>query len=463
MDKFFKITERGSTLATEIIAGITTFLTMAYIIFVNPNILTVDGNINPELWPAFFMATCVGAAVMSILMGLWANRPIALASGMGLNAVVAYGLIAGMQVDWRVAMSVIFLEGVIILICVVAGLREAVMNAIPVDLRRAIGVGIGLFVALIGLKGGGLVIANEATLISMGDLTSPPVFVAVIGLAVTAVLMAYHVKGDILIGILVATFAGWAFNIDLNGTPMREVVSGTLSSGIFNQVDFATSFATFGAPFQMVDGSMAILKVLTSGSLLLFVFSILMTDFFDTMGTVVAVGEEAGFVSEDGEVEDVKPILLVDSIAAAFGGLIGASSITSYVESGSGVSDGGRTGLSVVVTGVCFLLAIFLMPIIGFVPAQATAGALVIVGCLMCAPIRNITWSDFELAFPSFITLIMIPLTYSITNGIGLGFIAFVLIKLFRGKLAEIKPLMWVAAIAFLAVFLQPLYAGLIG
>jgi AGZA family xanthine/uracil permease-like MFS transporter len=450
MDKFFKITERGSTVSTEIIAGITTFLTMAYIIFVNPSILSLDRAPIGVPYEAAFMATCVGAGAMCILMGLWANRPIALASGMGLNDIVAYTLIGAVGVDWRVAMSVIFIEGIIILICMLAGLREAIFHAIPANLRRSIGVGIGLFIAFIGFKNGGIVVANDATFLSMGDLTSWPVVVALVGLVVTAICMAYRIKGDIIIGIAAATIVAFLTGV------------AELPSAILSLPDWANSFSSFGAPFQMVDGSMAILKVVTSGSLILFVFSILMTDFFDTMGTLVAVGEEAGFVDEKGDVEDAKEMLFVDSIAAAFGGLIGASSITSYIESGSGVGGGGRTGITVIITGLLFLLAIFFMPIVGVVPAQATAGALIIVGCLMCAPIKHIDWSDFEIAFPSFMILIMIPLTYNITNGIGLGFISYVAIKAGRGKFNEVKPFMWIVAVAFLLVFLEPLYSKLL-
>jgi len=451
MEKFFKITERGSTLSTEIIAGITTFLTMAYIIFVNPSILSLDGAPIGVPYDAAFMATCIGAATMCILMGLWANRPIALASGMGLNAIVAFTLIGGLGVDWRIAMAVIFIEGLIITVCVLVGIREAVFDAIPASLRRAIGVGIGLFIAFIGFKNGGLVVADAATFLTMGDLTSAPVIVALVSIIVTAVCMVLRVKGDILIGVLVATIVAIFMGI------------AQIPSGIFLLPDFSTAFASFGAPFQMVEGKMALLHVLTSATLLLFVFSILMTDFFDTMGTLVAVGEEAGFVDDEGDIDDAKEMLLVDSIAAAFGGLIGASSITSYIESGSGVSDGGRTGITVIVTGLLFLFAIFFLPLVGVVPAEATAGALIIVGCLMAAPIRHIEWGEFENAFPAFMTIVMIPLTYNITNGIGMGFISYVVVKAAAGKFKEIKPFMWVVAVAFLLVFLEPVYTAMLG
>ena len=451
MDKFFKYTERGSSLSTEIIAGITTFLTMAYIIFVNPNILSLSDVKGLPLGTAVpfagaLTATCIGAAVMCIAMGIFANRPIALASGMGINAIVAYTLILGMKVPWQVAMGVIFVEGIVITILVLVGLREAIMNAIPVGLRRAIAVGIGLFIAFIGLKSGGIIVANDATLVALGDFTSKTVWVALIGLAVTVIMMAFKVKGDFLIGIIVAAIASVLLG------------ASSLPTTVFALPDFST----FAAPMQKVNGSMALVQVFTP-TLLLFVFSILMTDFFDTMGTVVGIGEEAGFVDKEGNVEDVRSILLVDSAAAAVGGFMGASSITSYVESASGVGEGGRTGITVIVAGLLFLVAVFFAPLLGVVSAAATAGALITVGFLMISPVKDIDWSDMEIGFPAFMTIIAIPLTYSITNGIGLGFISFVVIKACRGKFSEIKPLMWVAAVAFLLVFLQAPLLALVG
>lgn len=446
MDKFFKISERGSSISTEVIAGITTFLTMAYIIFVNPSILSLDGAPIGVPWGAALTATGVGAAVMCIAMGVFANRPIALASGMGLNAVVAFGLIGGMGLPWQTAMAVIFAEGIIILILVLVGLREAIMNAIPVDLRRAIGVGIGLFIALIGLKSGGLVVPNDATMVALGDFTQPTVWVALTGLVVTVALRLLKVKGDILLGIIAATIVSLALGLSEFPTAILQ----------------APDFSTFAAPFQTVNGSMAITQIFTP-VLLLAVFSILMTDFFDTMGTLVGVGEEAGFVDEDGNVEDVRPMLIVDSAAAAVGGFMGASSITSYIESASGVGDGGRTGLSVIVTGLLFLAAVFFAPIIGVVTGAATAGALIFVGYLMMMPVKNIEWAAMETAFPAFLIIVGVPLTYSITHGIGLGFVMFIVTMLAAGRAKDIKPLMWVASLAFLAVFLEKPISALLG
>lgn len=448
MDKFFKFTERGSSFSTEIMAGLTTFLTMAYIIFVNPSILSlsdVKGFTGGVPFTGAVTATCIGAAVMCIAMGIFSNRPLALASGMGINAIVAYTLILGLKAPWQVAMSIVFVEGIIILLLVLFGLREAIMNAIPVTLRRSIAVGIGLFIAMIGLKEGGIIVKSDATLVTLGNLGDKAVWVALIGLISTMILMAFKVRGNILIGILIAT--------------VSSVLLGV--SQLPQTIVALPDFSTFGAPFQSVKGSIALAQVFTP-TLLLFVFSILMTDFFDTMGTVVGVGEEGEFVTKDGEVEDVRSILLVDSAAAAFGGLVGASSITTYIESASGVGEGGRTGLTVIVTGILFALATFFSPLIGVVSAAATAGALIIVGFLMMAPVREIDWSDMEVGFPAFLTILTIPLTYSITNGIGLGFISYVIIKACRGKFDEIHPLMWVTALAFLVVFVEPAIMSLV-
>ena len=435
MDKFFKISERGSTVSTEIIGGLTTFLAMSYIIAVNPAMMEAAGI----PFNAGLTATCFGAAIMTVAMGLFANRPIALASGMGLNAIVAYTLCLGLGIDWRVAMGVIFLEGILILVLVLCGLRQAVMDAIPVSLRRAIGIGIGLFIAFIGLKGGGFIAADESTFIVLGDLTSPAAIVAVVSLIVAVIFTALKFKAGLLISIIVATVVG----IPLGVTPP------------ITDFTFVPDFSAFAAPFQMTpNGVMGIVEVFMQPILLLFVFSLLMSDFFDTMGTVVAVGSRAEFVDEKGDVEDIKPILTVDSAAAAVGGFVGASSITSFVESVSGAAAGARTGLSNIVIGIAFAVCAFLAPVIGMVSGSATCGALVVVGYLMMTEIGEIDWSDIASAFPAFVTIIGIPFTYSIANGIGFGFISYCIIKVVQGKPKDVKPLMWVAALAFLAAFI---------
>ncbi|NPD31177.1 NCS2 family permease [Eggerthellaceae bacterium zg-1084] len=438
VDRFFKISERGSTVGNEVIGGLTTFLAMAYIIAVNPLMMNIAGM----EFDAALTATCFGAAAMTIAMGVIANRPIALASGMGINAIVAFSLCSAdaLGVDWRVAMGVIFLEGIAILVLVLCGLRKAIMEAIPVNLRRAIGVGIGLFVAFIGLKGGGVIVSNESTYLAMGSLTSPIAIVSLVSIGVAVVLEVMRVKGSLLISIVAATIVGIPLGVTTVPTELH----------------FGLNFATFAAPFQIDPSSqtLAIVQVLVTPALLMFVFSLLMSDFFDTMGTVVAVGDQADFVDKDGNIEDVQPILLVDSTAAAVGGFMGASSITTFVESTAGASAGARTGLSNIVIGALFVVFAFFAPIIGMVSASATCGALVVVGYLMLTGVGEIDWSLPESAFPAFATIMGIPLTYSITNGIGFGFVSYVVVKVAQGKIAEVKPLMWVASLAFLLMFI---------
>ena len=440
MDKiaaFFKVKERGSTVGTEVVGGLTTFLAMAYIIAVNPSMMVVAGI----PFDAALTATCFGAAVMTIAMGLIANRPLALASGMGINAIVAYTLCLGEgAVDWRVAMAVVMLEGLVILILVLCGLRKAVMDAIPVSLRRAIGIGIGLFIAFIGLKGGGLVVGDDSTLVALGDLTSGPCIVALASIVIAVGLQAANVKGGLVISIVLATIIG----IPLGVTQLPT------------SWNFGLDFSAFAAPLQTDPntGTMALFQVFLQPTLLLMVFSLLMSDFFDTMGTVVAVGKRADFVDAKGDVEDIQEILIVDSTAAAVGGFIGASSITTYVESTSGAAAGARTGLSNIVIGVLFAICAFFAPVIGMVGGSATCGALVVVGYLMLCDVTDIDWAHIENAFPAFITIVGIPMTYSITNGIGLGFIFYCFIMVALGRAKEVKPLMWVAAVAFLVMFI---------
>ena len=435
MEKFFKMGERGSSTGQEVRAGLTTFLAMAYIIAVNPSLLAAAG----VPMNAAVTSTCVGAGIMTIFMGLFANRPLACASGMGINAVVAYTLAALNGADWQVSMAVIFVEGCAILILVLCGLREAIMDAIPVSLRHAISVGLGLFIAMIGLADGGIIVANESTMVSFGDVTSPTFLVGLISIVATVILYSMNIKGSILIGIIIAVLCG----IPLGVTQMP--------SGIVSALDFSS----FGAPF-MADstGTVAVVKVLTTPILLVFAFSLMMSDFFDTMGTAMAVAKQGEFLNEDGTVENIREILIADSAAAAVGGLVGASSITTFVESASGAADGGRTGLTSVFTGILFILAAFFAPVISVVSSAATCGALVIVGFLMMTDVVDIDWTDLLEGFPAFMVIAGIPLTYSISNGIGMGFIAYVIVALVTGRGKKIKPLMWVATAAFVVYFL---------
>ena len=446
MEKFFKYGERGSSVGQEVLAGLTTFLAMAYIIFVNPGILEAAGI--PFI--ACATATCLGAGIMTILMGLIANRPLALASGLGVNSMVAIATFTMCGGDWYTAMSVIFVEGIAILILVLCGLREKIMDAIPVSQRHAISIGLGFFIALIGLVNAGIIksgaFLNEdgslgiATVITLGDVRDPAFIVGIISIIATLVLYALHINGALLIGILIAVLAG----IPLGVTQMP--------TGVFQIPDLST----IGAPFKTFEGSdtMAIIKVLTNVELLIFAFSLMMSDFFDTMGTALAVGKQGEFLTEDGNVENMKEILIVDSAAAAVGGFFGVSSITTFVESTSGAAEGGRTGLTSVVTGLLFILAAFFAPLTGVVSSAATCGALVFVGYLMMSEVTEVDWTDLLEGFPAFMTAIGVAFTYSISDGIGLGFISYAIVAVATGNIKKVKPLMWVACVAFLIYFL---------
>ena len=436
MDQFFKLKERGSSVGTEVRAGLTTFLAMAYIIAVNPGLLEAAGI--PSV--AAVTATCLGAGIMTICMGLFANRPLACASGMGINATFAFVLATLPGGDWRTASAIIFVEGVAILLLVLCGLREAIMDAIPVSLRHAISAGLGLFIAMIGLKDGGIIVANESTMVALGTVCDPMFIMGLVSIVATVVLHALKVPGALLLGIIVAVLAG--IPLGLTQAP----------AGLVSGLDFST----FGAPFQAgEDGTMALVKVLTDPTMLVLAFSLMMSDFFDTMGTAMAVAKQGEFLNEDGTVEDIKPILIVDSAAAAMGGVFGSSSLTTFVESSSGAADGGRSGLTSITTGVLFILAAFFAPVIGVINGAATCGALVFVGFLMMSEITEIDWTDLLDGFPAFLIVAGVSFTYSISNGIGLGFIAYVIVAAVTGRLSRVKPLMWVAALAFLVYFLM--------
>ncbi len=384
---------------------------------------------------------------MTMAMGIFSNRPLACASGMGINSIVAFTLCLGMGVGWPTAMAVIFVEGIAILLLVLCGLREAIMDAIPVPLRHGISIGLGLFIAMIGLKDGGVIVANTDTLVSLGTIVDAEgvlnftFVIGVISIILTVILYSMNVKGALLWSIIISAIIG----IPLGVTPLPD--------GIVAPLDFST----FAAPFQVSEpsGVMGIIEVITTPTLLLMAFSLMMSDFFDTMGTAMAVAKQGDFLTEDGRVEDIKPILIVDSTAAIAGGFLGASSITTFVESASGAADGGRTGLTSVVAGIFFLLAAFFSPLINCIPQAATCGALVFVGFLMMSEVSEIEWSNPIEAFPAFMIIAGIPFTYSISNGIGLGFITYVIVAVVTGNVKKVRPLMWVAALAFLVYFLM--------
>ncbi len=434
LDSFFKLTERGSTVGTEVRAGLTTFLVMAYIIFLNPLILS---NMVPEAERGAFIvaasaATALLAGILTIAMGLVSNYPIALAAGLGINAIVAFTLVLGLGLSPAGAMGVIVIEGLIVLVLVIVGLREAIMNAVPLALKRAIGVGIGLFILFIGFVDGGL-IGPGNPVVQFNFPVEPADWVFVLGLVLTIVLFALKVRAALLISIIV--MSAFAYVVGLTAWPAN--------------MDFLPDFSTLGR-FNLTEvWNLGILAAALT------IFAIMLTDFFDTMGTATAITEQAGLTTPDGQVPGISRVLLVDSVAAAAGGAAGISSNTSYIESAAGVAEGGRTGLTSVVTGILFLLAVFVTPLAGMVPFAATGPVLVVVGYLMATLIRDINFADVEEGFPALLGITLMPLTYNITVGIGAAFVAYVLIKTVRGKVAEVHWLMWVVAAAFLVYFAQ--------
>lgn len=426
LERRFDLRGRGTTVRTEVIAGVVTFLTMSYIIAVNPGILK-DAGLPLQ---ATIAATCLAAAVPTLLMGFWANFPIALAPGMGLNAFLTYSLVKGQGVSWQTAMGVVFVEGVIIALFVLAGAREAVLRAIPAALKAAIGVGIGLFIAFIGLRHAGWVVGDPATLVGPGSFRAIRTLVATAGLLITAVLIARRVPGALLLGLLATTL------LAALATPFAPSPLLTAPKEIFALPDLST----FGR--LNIAGALSLKLAAT-------IFAFLISDFFDTMGTVVAVGRQAGLAERNGELPHLRRVLLTDSVAAAWGGLCSASSVTSYIESAAGVAEGGRTGLSTVVVGALFLLAMFFAPLIAAVPPVATAPALIVVGFLMLAQIREIPFERFDEAFPAFVVLLAIPLTSSIARGIALGFLVYALLKLLQGRAREVPALLWPVVLLF--------------
>jgi adenine/guanine/hypoxanthine permease len=438
---YFKFAERGTTIGTEAKAGLATFMVMVYIVAVNPQILSAavpEGTDPTAFIIAAAAATALVAGVMSIAMGVFANFPIALAAGLGINGVVAFGLALGAGLGLAGAMGVIVWEGIVVTVLVLVGLREAIMNAVPLSLKRAIGVGIGLFILFIGFVDG--------KLITHGDPGGPvPVafvfpnswetWLTVIGLAITIILYARKVPAALILSIVITSVI--AFIVGVTSIP---------AGGLFQ----APNFSTLGQfDLTKVFSTLGVLGAILT------IFAIMVTDFFDTMGTATAIAEQAGLADEEGKVPGIGRVLLVDSVAAFTGGAAGISSNTSYIESAAGVAEGGRTGFTAVVVGVLFLIFILFTPLVALVPFQATAPVLILVGFLMCSLIKDIDFLDFEEGFPALLTLILMPLTFSITVGIGAGFVSYVFIKVIKGKFADIHPLMWVVAIAFAIYFAQ--------
>ncbi len=451
LDRFFHISERGSSLRTEMVAGLATWLTMAYILFVNPAVLgSVKDHAGTQLpFGEVLTVTALVAGCMTLAMGLFANYPFALASGLGLNAFVAFTLVLTNGLTWPQAMGVIVVEGLAISVLVVTGFREAVLNAIPMDLKRAIGIGIGLFITLIGLKDAGIVVASRATFVTLtSDFNSWHILAFLFGLFVTGALVARRIKGALLLGIIATTIFATIVN-EFSGLAVWRNGAARVPSDWFATPDFHL-LGNFSFDF---------FSALGVGAAIATVLAVMLSDFFDTMGTVVGIGGEAGLLDRDGRLPGINRVLLVDSLAAAAGGAASASSNTTFIESAAGVAEGGRTGLVSVVVGILFLASLFIAPAAGVIPAEATAPVLVIVGYFMLSLVREIDFSDAAMGIPVLLTMVMMPFTFSITNGVGAGFVSYTVIQLIRGRWREVHPLMYVVS----AVFGWYFFHGVVG
>ncbi len=466
LERRFKFGANGTTLGRDTMAGVTTFIVMSYIIFVNPQILSFAGIEGlSEIGLPFnqvLAVTCLVAGVMTIAMGLYTNMAYAIAPGLGLNAVVAFSLVAGEGLSFPAAMGLVVVEGIAVTILVLTGMREKIMDAIPLDLKKAIAIGIGFFIAFIGLNSAGVIVRGEGTPVDLARLTTWPIAVTFFGLALTIVLRARGVRGDLLIGIVATTVLATILN-ESAGNDIGFTAGATWPGDVYETPDLALlgnfNFDAF--------------TELAFISAIVWAFSLFLADFFDTMGTLVGVGKPAGYVDKDGRIRDIRKPLLVDSLAAVAGGASSASSATTYIESASGVAVGGRTGWVAVVCGALFFPFMFFAPIIGMVPPQATAPALILVGFMMMSvlteaeeraegeddrrKLAGIDFTDFAVGLAAALTIIFMPLAFSITDGIGMGFIAFVVARLAQGRTRDVHPFMWIASFAFLLYFLVPL------
>eukprot|EP00659_Diplonema_papillatum_P000225 gene225-345_t len=425
LERLFKLRLHGTTVKTELIAGLTTFITMAYIIFVNPNIMA-DAGIDHG---AAFVATCIAAALGCLLMGLYANWPVGLAPGMGLNAFFTYTVVGTMGYNWETALGAVFISGVLFMILTLSRIREWLLNSIPVSLRHAMGAGVGLFLGVIGLKTAGIIVQSPATLIKLGSLHEPAPLLAAICFLLIAILSYHRVFGAILISIIAVTLAGWGLGL----------------------VEYHGILATPPslAPTWMAMDVMGVFNV----SMISVVFAFLFVHMFDTAGTLMGVAQRAGLVNADGKIENLSRALKADSASSVFGAMVGVPPVTSYVESAAGVAAGGRTGLTAVTVGVLFIAAMFFAPLAGMIPAYATAGALIYVAMLMMSGMAHINWDDATDSIPAIVTAIMMPLTFSVADGIALGFITYVALKAGTGKHKEISISLWVLCAIFIAKF----------
>lgn len=431
LDQFFGIKKSGSSIKTEVIAGITTFMTMAYILVVNPDFLSAAG-MDKE---AVFTATALSAVIATLVMALVAKLPFALAPGMGLNAFFAYTVVMAMGYSWQFALTAVFLEGIIFIILTAFNIRELIINSIPLAIKHSISVGIGLFIAFIGLKNAGIVVSHESTLVHLGDMKNPSVIVGLVGIVITAALVARKVKGALLIGILISTVLGLLLGLAPTPSGYSFVSLPPSIAPIFCQFEFHNIFTI----------DMAIV-----------LFTFLFVDMFDTVGTLVGVASKADMLDEQGRVPKVKQALFADAIGTFFGAMLGTSTVTTYVESASGVAEGGKTGLTALTTAIMFALALFFSPLFMIIPSAATAPVLVLVGFFMISPITKVNLNDFTEAIPAFLTIVMMPLTFSIAEGIVFGMLSYVFLKVLTGNAKEISIVMWILTAFFIVKFYVP-------
>lgn len=433
MEKLFKLKANGTNVRTEIVAGLTTFFAMAYIIFVNPSFLSQTGM--PSV--AVMISTCLAATLGTWLIGWLTNYPLAQAPGMGLNAVFTFTLCFGLGLSWQASLAAVFIAGIFFILLTVTGARKAIVNAIPLGLKKAISAGIGFFIALIGLNNAGLLASDTGTIIGMGNLSVPTTLLALFGIVLTIVLVVTKVPAALFISIIgtsvVAAIVQFGFGVPM-GITLPETWVPTF--------DFSVVGAAFGGFSELLTAPIA--------SLVSVLITLVLVDMFDTIGTLIGAANKAGYLDENGNLPKVEKAMLADAVATSAGAVLGTSTVTTYVESTAGISAGGKTGLTSTVTGLCFLLAMFFTPVLGFVPSAATAPVLIVVGVMMASALKEIEWSDLDIAIPAFFTVIGMPLFYSITDGIAFGFITYLIVKLATRKFKEIHPVMVVVVLLFL-------------
>lgn len=458
LESFFKLKENNTNAKTEIIAGITTFITMAYIIFVNPSVLRVAGMNSAgvvgdaaskfavgsdPIVSAVFVATCLAAAIGTFIMGFYANLPFAQAPGMGLNAFFTYTVCLTLGFTWHQALAAVLTSGILFIIITVTSIREKIVDAIPENLKYAMSAGVGLFIALIGLKSGGIIVSNKSTLVGFGNFADPGTLLTIIGVLVIGVLMARNVKGSILLGIVITTILGIPFKI--TSLANLHVFSAPPS--------LAPTFASFDFAGLLTKGGTTVASAILS--FVMVVITICLVDLFDTIGTLVGTATKAGMIDENGKVIRMKKALICDAVATTAGSFLGTSTVGTYVESTAGVTEGGRTGLTAVTVGILFILSLFFSGLVGVVPAQATAPALIIVGALMMGVIKNIDFNDFTEALPCFFAISLMAFSYSIANGIAVAMIVYPVVKIATGRYKELNPIVYILGILFVLRFIM--------